>query len=191
MTKDKLLSIYKINAKPAGDCFDAVEKALTEQGICTPLTLLGAMATVRVEVGKTFKPVREKLNYTAADLMRVFPKYFPTLAIAKQYAGNPVAIANKAYANRLGNGDEKSGDGYRYRGANFLQHTGKANWKEIGMTEENCLTYEIGAKGLAYYFKSRKVNIACNNKDWVKVRKLVNGGTNGLTEFLQVVSTFL
>ena len=70
--------------------------------------------------------------------MRVFPRSFPTLEIANQYEIQPEKIANRVYANRMGNGDEASGDGWKYRGANYLQNTGKDNWDMVGMTPENC-----------------------------------------------------
>lgn len=193
MLKSQFLSFYKgtPNETSASLCYDAIEKALFEQGILSRNTLIGALATIRVESGKAYKPVRENLNYDAKGLMAIFSKYFPTVELANQYARQPEKIANRCYANRMGNGDEASGDGWKYRGANFIQYTGKDNWNSIGMTPENCLDHDIGAKSVAVYFKNRKVNIACDNLDWKEVRRLVNGGYNGLNEFTIVVDQFI
>ena len=73
-------------------------------------------------------PRRENMNYSAKRLLQVFPKYFNNTS-ANQYAGKPQLIANKVYANRMDNGSEASGDGYKYRGGGLLQHTGKAEYK--------------------------------------------------------------
>ena len=76
------------------------------------------------------KPIEENLRYSEGRLLDVFPKYFTPIT-AKQYAMQPSKIANKVYANRMGNGDEKSGDGYRFRGRGFLMITGKNNYREL------------------------------------------------------------
>jgi Predicted chitinase len=193
MLKSQFMSFYKGTPYETGasECYDAIEKALFEQGILSRNTLIGALATVRIEAGKTYTPVRENLNYSAAALMRVFPRSFPTLEIANQYEIQPEKIANRVYANRMGNGDEASGDGWKYRGANYLQNTGKDNWDMVGMTPENCLDPIIGAKSVAIYFKKNNVYKACENQDWQRVRTLVNGGLNGWQDFKRVVDEFI
>lgn len=84
------------------------------------------LATSYHETGATMQPIRENLNYSAEGLRRTFPKYFSGVQAA-EYARQPIRIANRAYANRMGNGNEASGDGYRYRGEGDVQNTGKAN----------------------------------------------------------------
>lgn len=79
-----------------------------------------------------FKLVRENLNYSSEGLLRTFPKYFKTAADAAAYARQPVKIGNRVYANRMGNGNEASGDGYKFRGRGFFQITGKENYTNCG-----------------------------------------------------------
>ena len=81
-----------------------------------------------------FRILEENLNYSADALIKVFPKYFKSLDEAKLYARNPEKIANKVYANRMGNGDEASGDGFKYRGRGFIQLTGKNNYQMFAET---------------------------------------------------------
>ncbi len=103
--------------------------AMDEFGIVSAEQQARFLANVLHETGglSTFE---ENLNYGADRLRVVWPKRFPSLASTIGYARNPVALANKVYADRMGNGDEKSGDGYRYRGAGMLQLTGKSNHQE-------------------------------------------------------------
>lgn len=170
MTKESFLSFYKGTpwAKAAGVCFDAVDAALTKVGINTPMTLIASLATCRTEVGKAFLPIREKSS-------------------GIQYEG------------RKDLGNTQKGDGPKYRGAGIIQLTGRANYayygKKIGVDLINHPELALDMKNatliLAWYFKDRGVNVACDAKDWIKVRKLVNGGTNGLDTFLSVIKQYL
>lgn len=103
-----------------------LENAMTEFGIVSDEQRARFLANVGHETGG-LSAFSENLNYSAKRLTEVWPKRLPTLASATPYANNPVALANKVYANRMGNGDEKSGDGWRHRGSGGLQLTGKAN----------------------------------------------------------------
>lgn len=106
-------------------------KTLEENGINTPLRIAHFIAQGVYETG--FLQFRsENLNYSAEALRQIWPNHFPTDEIARAYARQPERIANRAYGNRLGNGDEASGDGYRYRGRGFFQLTGKANYRQYG-----------------------------------------------------------
>jgi putative chitinase len=104
----------------------ALNDAMEKYEINTPLRQAAFLSQCFHESGNLSK-VEEGLNYSAQRLTEVWPKRFPTLAIAQQYAGNPSKLANKVYADRMGNGDEASGDGYRYIGAGLIQLTGKDN----------------------------------------------------------------
>jgi putative chitinase len=90
------------------------------------------MATAWHETGGTMEPVKENLNYSATGLRKTFRKYF-TAEEAKKYERKPVDIANRAYANRIGNGDEASGDGWKYRGRGYVQLTGRRNYAEFSV----------------------------------------------------------
>ena len=97
--------------------------------INTPLRLAHFFSQIEAESG--LKPISENLNYSAIGLGKTFKKYFSTHALANQYARKPEAIANRVYANRMGNGDEASGDGWKFRGRGFIQITGKNNFIKI------------------------------------------------------------
>ncbi|TCL70527.1 hypothetical protein [Rhizobium sp. BK251] len=102
----------------------------------TPQQWLAYMlATTFHETGAEMSPVSENLNYSAQGLLATFPKYF-SAAQAKAYARQPVRIANRAYANRIGNGDEASGDGYRFRGRGLVQITGRENYRTYGIEDD-------------------------------------------------------
>lgn len=169
-SKDKFLGFYKntVNEKSASDFYDIAKKALEEAGIYSDLTMIGICATVRVEVGRTFKPVEENAS------------------------GN-------AYEGRKDLGNYVPGDGRKYKGRGFIQLTGRANYENYGKkfgidlicNPELALQPEISAKILAQYFKDRKCNVACDKQDWPRVRLLVNGGDNGLPEFLNIINQYM
>lgn len=100
---------------------------LNSYHVNTPLRLAHLFAQLDHESG--LRPISENLNYSAQGLRTTFLKYFPTIAIANRYARNPEMIANRVYANRMGNGNEASGDGWKYRGRGFLQITGLDNYR--------------------------------------------------------------
>lgn len=199
-SKEKFLGFYPGNVNVI-KIWDGLSNLLKTSGTCPtcgghtegavdPLIMAGILATIRIESGRNFTPIRENLNYSAQGLLATFPRYF-TPQQAQQYAYKPEMIANRVYANRMGNGDESSGDGWRYRGANFLQFTGKSNWDYYGFNETNCLDIDKGIEATVKYFKDRNIIQFCLNKDFKKVRQLVNGGTNGLPEFLKVINDYL
>lgn len=102
---------------------------LNKYGANTPLRLAHFFAQLDAESG--LKPISENLNYSASALRSIFGKYFPNDEIAKNYARIPERIANLVYANRMGNGSQSSGDGWRYRGRGFVQITGKDNYTAL------------------------------------------------------------
>lgn len=141
------------------------------------------LATAYHETGRTMTAVMENLNYSATGLRATFPKYF-SAADATAYARQPERIANRAYANRLGNGNEASGDGWRYRGRGLVQITGRSNYRTYGLeaTPGDAILPEIAVgimvdgmingrftgKKLADYFTDKTT-------DWVGARRIING----------------
>lgn len=120
----------------AGSYANLLSQAMEAHGIDSPRRVAFFLGQLLVESGDLTE-FRENMNYKAERLMQVWPKRFPTIEIARQYERNPAKLANKVYANRMGNGDEASGDGWRYRGAGWIQLTGKTNQlacaMELGM----------------------------------------------------------
>jgi len=111
----------------------ALEQALPDYDINTPQRVAAFVAQCAHESGG-FRALKENLNYKAVTLRKIFPKYFPNDAIANQYASLPnkqEAIANRVYGGRMGNGDEASGDGFRYCGRGLIQLTGKQNYQNF------------------------------------------------------------
>ena len=137
-----------------------------------------------------FKTLEENLNYRAATLMKLWPKRFPTLEIANEYAGKPSKIANKVYSGRMGNRDESSGDGYRFRGRGCIQLTGSDNYfhagKALGVdlwADPNLVaTPQYAALTAGWFWSTHKCNEAAANQDWTRLTKIINGGTFGLEE---------
>jgi putative chitinase len=123
------------NPPYAEQWYEALCQILPDYEIDTPQRLAAFLAQTAHESGG-YRAIKENLNYRAVTLRKVFPKYFPTDESAAQYAGKPEMIANKVYGNRMGNGDESSGDGYRYCGRGLIQLTGKDNYTRYAQSLE-------------------------------------------------------
>lgn len=169
-------------------------------GITTPLRLAHLLAQANHESGG-FKSTTENLNYKAAGLMKIFKKYFPNAKIALAYERKPEKIANLVYANRMGNGPESSGDGWKYRGRGHLQCTGKSNYAAFDKTvpedilsNPDLLATKYALASAAWFFNSNKLWTICDQGSSVdvvtKVSKRVNGGTIGLNERIKEFSHF-
>jgi putative chitinase len=142
-----------------------------------------------------FKAFSENLNYGAKGLRGIFRKYFPTDALARAYERKPQKIANRVYANRMGNGDEASGEGWLYRGRGPLQLTGKNNYrafgKYIGREQEildnpDLVATELGFESALWFFDANKLWSICdqgiNDAAILALTKRINGGTHGLDD---------
>lgn len=137
-----------------------------------------------------FKLLEENLNYKAATLMRIWPKRFPTLEKANEYAGNPKKIANSVYSNRMGNRDENSGDGWRFRGRGIFQLTGHANvfhaGKALGVDfvkdPDLIATPRYAALTAGWFWDTHKLNAPADALDHARVTKIINGGSIGLED---------
>ena len=141
-----------------------------------------------------FKAFSENLNYGAKGLLGIFKKYFPTEAKALEYERKPEKIANLVYASRMGNGDESSGDGWKFRGRGALQLTGKDNYKAFSdymkkpeiMTNPDLVATQYSFESAIFFFDRNKLWDICDkgvNKDTIlALTKRINGGTHGLED---------
>jgi putative chitinase len=154
-------------------------------GLTTKLRIAHFMAQIEHESG--LKAVSENLNYSAQGLIQTFSKYFDTNE-SLLYARKPEKIANRVYANRMGNGNEASGEGWKYRGRGFIQITGKINYHQLAIdTDLDCLKNpdllleEVNAMISALWFWNLKgLNKLADKDDLKGITKRVNGGYNGL-----------
>lgn len=164
----------------------------------TPLKLAHFLSQTAHE-SNNFKSVIENLNYSALRLNQIFPKYFKDVN-PKNYANSPEKIANRVYASRMGNGDEKSGDGYKYRGRGYIQLTGKSNYssfdKEVEediLANPDLVATKYPLKSAAWFFTSRKLDdkaIDDSDKTIKTITLLINGGTIGLDERFELFHKF-
>jgi putative chitinase len=189
LTKDHIIHILHGNADAAAWA-DAALEILPKYEINTPNRIAGFFAQTCHE-SMNFSVLSENLSYRKETLEKLFSKYFSKAGRnAADYEKQPEKIANFIYANRLGNGDTASGDGFKFRGRGIVQLTGRDNitafGKSVGMTPEQAIDYLQTKKGAlesaCWYWNSRKINIACDERDIVKMTKLVNGGTIGLDD---------
>ena len=161
-------------------------------GITTPLRLAHFLAQCAHE-SANFTALRENLNYSAQSLRKVFGKYFPTDALANAYARQPEKIANRVYGSRMGNGDEASGDGFKFRGRGYIQLTGKSNYKLFGdfigddlIVNPDLVATKYPLTSAGFFFQKNVLWTICDrgaNDDIVtSVTRRVNGGTHGLED---------
>lgn len=187
-TKEQLQRIIG-NNEYLDDWYHALVKILPEYEINTTNRIAAFIAQCAHESGK-FTAITENLNYRASSLKKVFPKYFSTDALADAYAGHPEKIANKVYANRMGNGPEESGDGWKYRGAGLIQITGKTNHQlfansldmQLDKIPEYLRTFEGAVQSACFFWETNKLNQYADSGDIVTLSKRINGGTNGLSD---------
>ena len=187
-TKEQLSSVIGNNPDLDG-WYEALSSVLPEYEIDSPQRVSAFIAQCTHESGG-FKRLKENLNYKAESLVRVFPKYFPSLDLAKQYAHDQEKIANRVYGGRMGNGDESSGDGFRYCGRGLIQLTGRNNYtkfaESIGMTVEEVPslleTFEGAVKSACWFWKTNNLNQYADAGDILTMTKRINGGTIGLED---------
>ena len=168
---------------------NALIQLFPDYGINTPKRIASFIAQCAHESGN-FRWLSENLNYKAESLMKVFPKYFHTRELAQAYAKNPEKIANRVYASRMGNGDEASGDGWRFRGRGLIQLTGKENYSwfaaslEIDLDEciEYLETFEGAAQSACWFWETNNLNVEADAGDIRKMTRKINGGFIGLDD---------
>ena len=171
---------------------NALSQLLPDYEINTPQRIAAFVAQCAHESGG-FVFLKENLNYKAPTLRKIFPKYFPNDAIANEYVSKPnkqAAIANKVYANRMGNGPEESGDGYRFCGRGLIQLTGRDNYTffagslQISVEEasEYLQTFEGAAQSACWFWETNNLNQWADKGDILTLTKRINGGTIGLED---------
>jgi putative chitinase len=170
----------------------ALSQLFPDYEINTPKRMAAFIAQCAHE-SAGFMILTENLNYKWQTLRKIFPKYFPTDALAQEYASKPnkqEAIANRVYANRMGNGPEESGDGFKYRGRGLIQLTGKQNYSwfaaslEISPEEatEYLGTFEGAAQSACWFWETNNLNQWADKGDILTLTKRINGGTIGLDD---------
>ena len=186
------MKLDALSKKLPANVMDEIPLIMEKFGIDNPLKLSHFLSQCAHESGN-FKFVRENLNYSADGLRKIFPKYFPTIEVANKYARQPEKIANKVYASRMGNGDEASGDGWKYKGAGYIQLTGKDNYAAFDkfvdddiMANPDLVATKYQLTSAAFFFHKNKLWDVCDKGHGddvvLAVTKRVNGGTHGLAD---------
>jgi putative chitinase len=167
---------------------EALNKILPDYDINTPQRCAAFIAQCAHESGG-FTALHENLNYRPETLCKVWPRYF-NAGNANDYAHNPEKIANRAYAGRMGNGDEASGDGFKYCGRGLIQLTGKQNYQAFADSIETPIdqipdflqTFEGAIQSACWFWENNNLNACADAGDIVTMTKKINGGTLGLED---------
>lgn len=187
-TQGKLEAIIGKNPY-AEQWYEALVQILPDYDIHTVPRVAAFLAQTAHESGN-YRAIKENLNYKAESLCKVWPRHFPNIEIARQYAQQPERIANRAYGNRMGNGPEESGDGWKFAGKGLIQLTGKDNYTryaqslEISLEEasEHLTTFEGCVQSAAWFWEANNLNQWADAGDILTLTKRINGGTIGLDD---------
>jgi putative chitinase len=174
---------------------DALNETFARFDISTPIRQASFIGQCGHECG-SFKVLEENLNYRAETLMKLWKSRFPTIEIANEYARNAKKIANKVYSSRMGNRDEASGDGYRFRGRGCIQLTGHANYFHAGqacgedfvMQPDLVATPKYAAMTAGWFWSTHKLNQYADARDYATMTKKINGGTIGLDDRIKHIN---
>jgi putative chitinase len=194
------MKLASLSTKVPAPVMLEVQSIVDRFNMTNPLRLAHFLAQAAHESGN-FKFLKENLNYSADSLLKVFPKYFKDKATADRYARNPEKIANRVYASRMGNGDEASGEGFKFRGRGYIQLTGKDNYKAFSnFIGEDCVANpdlvsdKYPLVSAAWFFDKNNLWTLCDKgagDDVVtSVTKRVNGGTHGLADRISKFKLF-
>lgn len=188
-TRVELLQEMGVSKEDAEQYLADLEKTLPKYGITkSPQRMAHFFSQVLHESG-LMRYDTENLNYSAKALRLVFGKYFKTDQEANAYARQPEKIANRVYANRMGNRSESSGDGWKYRGRGLMQLTGRNNYKAFAdwlgdgrvVDDPDLVSTDYAVHSAVFYWDKNRLNAVADQNDVVKMTKRINGGTNGLT----------
>lgn len=194
LTEDKLKEILK-GAPRVNQWYKAIVAILPDYDIDTPNRVACWLGQTAHESGE-YRLLRENLNYSADGLNKIFKKYFPTVESAKPYARNPEKIANRVYGGRMGNSDEASGDGWKYRGRGLIQLTGKNNYENFAMSIDTPMdeavqfleTYEGAVQSACWFWETNNLNQWADKLDILTLTKRINGGTIGLDDRIKHIN---
>ena len=177
------------NNKYPQDWVDAINKVLPDYNITTPARISAFLAECSVE-SQDFTVLQENLNYSAEGLCKTFGSHFTNEEEAAEYAHNPEKIANRVYSNRMGNGDEASGDGWLYRGQGTIQLTGKENQQSfadslnmsVGDIPNYLGTFEGAIQSACFFWENNNLNTLADSGEIDEISRKINGGDNGIEE---------
>jgi putative chitinase len=194
VTEAQLRKLFPGAKETTVKAFAAKSKALFKEFGISDKTIRKEyfLAQIAHETGGLTRSI-ENLNYTAQRITEIWPTRFPTLDAAKPYANNPEKLANKVYANRMGNGPPESGDGYRYRGRGYIQITGKDGYKQTGLRAgidlvakpERTVETEYALRVACAFWKWKDLNPLCDARDFEGVTRKINGGLIGYDDRLE------
>jgi putative chitinase len=188
ITREQLQQIIPRNSYIDQWC-NALNQLLPDYGIDTPQRVAAFLAQCAHESGN-FVFLKENLNYKWASLRKVFPKYFPTDELAQAYEKQPERIANRIYGSRMGNGDEASGDGFRYCGRGLIQLTGRNNYEAFAESIESTPeevsayleTFEGAVQSACWFWETNNLNQFADADDIKTMTRRINGGFIGLED---------
>lgn len=194
------MDLNKLSTRIPKSVVDQIPEVMSKFKIDTPLRLSHFLAQCAHESGN-FKATVENLNYSKEGLMKVFKKYFPNETLAKQYERKPNAIANRVYANRMGNGDENSNQGASFKGRGYIQLTGKDNYSAFDkfvdediLSNPDLVATKYPLLSAAWFWNSRNLNTLADkgatDDDVTSITKKVNGGIHGLADRISKFKLF-
>jgi predicted chitinase len=195
-TRVEMLKEMGVSNEDAEQYIDDLESTLPKYGIADSKVRLAHFFSQVLHESGHLRYDMENLNYSAKALRAVFRKYFKTKRQAEGYARKPEKIANRVYANRMGNGSESSGDGWKYRGRGLIQLTGKNNYqafaKWIGddriLDDPDLVATEYAVHSAVFYWDKNSLNKIADKDDVVRLTKRINGGTNGLAHRTELLT---
>jgi predicted chitinase len=173
-----------------------LEHVLPKYGIADSKTRLAHFFSQVLHESGFLRYDMENLNYSAKALRAVFGKYFKTKDVAEAYARQPEKIANRVYSNRMGNGSEASGDGWKYRGRGLIQLTGKDNYKAFAkwindsriIDDPDLVASEYAVQSAVFYWDRNNLNKVADKDDVTKMTKRITGGSNGLAHRTELLT---
>lgn len=189
MNAEQLAQALKLTPAKAEEWIDAINETFERFEINTPERQANFLGQCAHESGG-FAVLKENLNYKQEALCKVWPKRFPSIDDAEPYHKQPEKIANKVYASRMGNGDEASGDGWKYRGRGLIQLTGHDNYKACGealgvdllANPDLVSTPQYAALSAGWFWDKNHLNKYADESDVQGLTKKINGGTHGIED---------